>query len=62
MIDVVEEEVDVLDEDELHPPLPPPPPARTWIEGGTGLCVGITVKPLGGSVGIGKDGMLPNGV
>jgi hypothetical protein len=45
MNDVVEEEVeiDVLDEDELHPPLPPPPPALTWIEGGT----------LGGSVGIG---------
>jgi len=67
MIDVEEEvddEVDVLDEDELHPP-PPPPAAPTWIEGGTGLCVGITVKPLGGSVGIGCigiDGMLPNGV
>ena len=67
MIDVVEEEVDVLDEDELHPPLPPPPPAPTWIEGGTELCVGITVRlvSLGGSVGIGCigiDGMLPNGV
>ena len=57
MIDVEEEEVevDVLDEDELHPP-PPPPAAPTWIEGGTGLCVGIAVKlvSLGGSAGIGE--------